>query len=92
MASLMADYLRGAGEPMTLAKSWCRGKVAFDDPQVAMRAAARRKKRHAYRCPSCGRWHVGGGVGAANEKAKREASKDMKRKAADRHGWEMKNG
>ncbi len=41
------------------AKWQCIGKVAFDDPSIARRAAKRRDGRCAYHCRFCGRWHVG---------------------------------
>ena len=37
----------------------CEGKVAFDSPQLARKAAKRRKNREAYRCQYCGKWHTG---------------------------------
>lgn len=37
----------------------CAGKVTFQSPDTARRAAKRKKRRHAYRCPHCGLYHVG---------------------------------
>lgn len=39
--------------------SQCAGKEAFDDPQIARKAARRKPGREHYRCSYCGRWHVG---------------------------------
>ncbi len=35
----------------------CEGKIAMDAPHAF--AAAKRKKRSAYKCRFCGKWHVG---------------------------------
>ena len=40
-------------------KYQCIGKVAFEDPSIARRAAKRRDGRLAYHCRHCGKWHVG---------------------------------
>lgn len=40
----------------------CAGKVKFESAVLAHRAARRArltKVRTAYRCPHCGRWHIG---------------------------------
>ena len=37
----------------------CEGKERFDSPNLARRAAGRRKGRSFYRCKACGGWHVG---------------------------------
>lgn len=37
----------------------CIGKEAFDDFELAQRAAKRRRGRSVYRCKICSRYHVG---------------------------------
>lgn len=37
----------------------CQGKVAFDDPRTARKAASRMKHRVHYKCAYCNKWHVG---------------------------------
>lgn len=45
----------------------CRGKEPFADPSLAAKVLRRmRRKRRpvtTYRCPHCGKWHIGGGQG-----------------------------
>lgn len=55
----------------------CAGKQGFETPQLAQKVAGRRKQaaRH-YRCPHCGKYHIGGSdmrfkLRAALEKSKR---------------------
>lgn len=42
----------------------CKGKVAFQTPQLAFRALTRnhrrRDDRQSYRCCYCGQFHIGG--------------------------------
>jgi hypothetical protein len=48
-------------ESLNCNSSVCEGKVAFESPKLARKAAKRgKKKREVYRCGACGRWHVGG--------------------------------
>lgn len=42
----------------------CAGKQSFRSPQLATEVASRQRKNErdryeAYRCPLCGRWHIG---------------------------------
>lgn len=47
----------------------CDGKAAYDSRDLAERVAKRGRRfgkaesLRAYRCESCGKWHVGGGSG-----------------------------
>ena len=51
-------------------EAMCAGKQAFDNVTLAMRIAARSRKRkhgqrrppHAYRCDICRKWHIGGSM------------------------------
>lgn len=56
----------------TIRASDCVGKQAFDSPQIARKAAGRRKQRVAYRCRHCGFWHVGTTEKQKNRTPKRE--------------------
>lgn len=49
---------------MTPAEIQCSGKVRFNAPNLAEKAARRVSRSHeikmnAYRCPQCRGWHVG---------------------------------
>lgn len=37
----------------------CLGKMCFQSPALAHKAARRRPKQETYRCKHCGYWHVG---------------------------------
>ncbi len=58
-----AAYLQGAAGPRHGAERfWCEGKQPFASPTQAYAVTQRGhrpKDREAYRCDSCGLWHVG---------------------------------
>lgn len=50
--------------PIWLAQTQCFGKHRFDDPNIAKQVAYRQAQRKdsktgAYRCATCGGWHIG---------------------------------
>lgn len=52
----------------------CAGKQAFDSPEQARPALRRcrgRTRCNAYRCPECGKWHIGARIGAMPVRAAR---------------------
>jgi hypothetical protein len=59
----------------------CNGKVAFQSPNLARKAAGRGgKTREVYRCNSCGLWHCG-------DKPRRDKLKDRRPVAAAQRIW-----
>lgn len=59
--------------------SSCHGKVRFDSPALAQKAAARRKDmaRSHYPCPHCGGFHVGRVEGKAWRKPRKRPIIDV---------------
>jgi len=59
----------------------CNGKVAFQSPNLARKAAGRGyKRRDVYRCKACGLWHCG-------NKEHRLKLKDKRPVAATQRIW-----
>lgn len=48
--------------------SRCFGKHAFTSPTLAFKVARRGEGAKAYRCPDCGKWHIGHRVRTAHGK------------------------
>ena len=68
-----AAYLQGPEVTAMLRRAHhCAGKTQFANPALAHKVADR-SGRQTYRCRSCGFYHVGGGIGSINRKA-RQAS------------------
>lgn len=62
--------------PEWLAQAQCIGKHRFDDgglaKQVARKSSQRKdSKASAYRCVTCGGWHVGNGNGKQQNRRKK---------------------
>lgn len=56
---MCAAYLKGPEILPIRAYAGCTGKVAFDSPALAIKAAKRKDNRKHYRCLICGKYHVG---------------------------------
>lgn len=62
---MAAAHLKSLTPPPPARRSdwWCDGKEVFDSVVIANEAASRGGKtkgpRSVYRCPTCGRFHVG---------------------------------
>ena len=68
--------MKKAPVPAWLAQTQCIGKHRFDDGNIARQVAQRQARNKdlkscAYRCATCGGWHVGSGRVMKNNPGKK---------------------
>jgi hypothetical protein len=69
---MTAAYLKGPPASPRRGRTQCDGKISFDSPALAARAASRKDNRNHYRCTLCGKWHVGNQMPAGTVRNGRE--------------------